>query len=176
MRYSKDHAIVLKKNQLLGDNVLITLFSQAKGKIVLKAYGVKKLNSRRMAHLETGNYIAFCAYEKENYATLTETELIYGYSKTRRSGDKLAYLFTYLFVLHRMLPENQPEGVFFDISLTFLKELNNQAEFSTKNLTNYFDALLLAGGFLSTDTQAVKGYDTMLFVEELIGRKISVIF
>ncbi len=174
MRYSKDFAIVLKKNQLLGDNILITLFSLSKGKIVLKAYGVKKINSRRMAHLETGNYISFSSYEKGQFSTLTETELIYGYSKSRKSGDKLAYLFTYLFVLNRILPENQPETAFFDISLKFLKTLNNKEEFTTKDLTGFFDELLFAGGFLSPERQAVKGYDTLLFVEELIGRKISI--
>lgn len=173
MRYSKDYAIVIKKNQLRGDNILVTLFSKTNGKIIVKAYGVKKINSRRKAHLETGNFIAFSMYKKGSNVTLTETELIYGYSKVRRSSEKLAYLFTYLFVLNRILPENQAEHDFFDITVKFLKSLNNKIEFTTKDLLLFFDELLYAGGFLSAEKSALKSYDTLVFVEELIGRKIN---
>lgn len=176
MRYSSDFGIILKKNQLLGDNILVTLFSLSKGKIVLKAYGVKKLNSKRMAHLETGNYISFSSYQKGAHTTLTETELVYGYSKIRKSSDKLAYLFTYLFVLNRVLPEDQPDTILFQNVKNFLKELNNSPEFTTKDLVRHFDQLLLTAGFLSPEKQSSQGYDTMLFVEEVIGRKVDVMF
>lgn len=176
MRYSNDFGIILKKNQLLGDNILVTLFSLSKGKVVLKAYGVKKLNSKRMAHLETGNYISFSSYQKGAHTTLTETELVYGYSKIRKSSEKLAYLFTYLFVLNRILPEDQPDGAMFTNTKAFLKELNNKTEFVTKDLINHFDQLLFTAGFLSPEKQNGAGYDTMLFVEEVIGRKVDVMF
>lgn len=176
MRHSSDFGIVLKKNQLLGENVLVTLFSLTKGKIVLKAYGVKKLTSRRMAHLETGNYISFSCYQKGAHATLTETELVYGYSKIRKSSEKLAYLFTYLFVLNRVLPEDQPEEVLFSAAKAFLKELNNSTSFVTSDLTRHFDDLLLAAGYLSDDKRNRADYDTLLFVEEIIGRKVNVRF
>lgn len=176
MRYSSDFGIILKKNQLLGDNILVTLFSLSKGKIVLKAYGVKKLNSKRMAHLETGNYISFSSYQKNAHTTLTETELVYGYSKIRKTSDKLAYLFTYLFVLNRVLPEDQPDTVLFQNVKNFLKELNNRPEFATKDLVRHFDQLLLTAGFLSPEKQSAQGYDTMLFVEEVIGRKVNVMY
>lgn len=176
MRYSSDEGIVLKKNQLLGDNILVTLFSLSKGKIVLKAYGVKKINSKRIAHLETGNYISFSSYQKGSYTTLTETELVYGYSKIRKSSEKLAYLFTYLFVLNRVLPEDQPEELLFRNAKAFLKELNNSSTFVTNDLIRHFDELLFAAGYLSDEKRNRADYDTMLFVEEVIGRKVSVGF
>ena len=63
-RYGKDEGIVLAKKNLLNGNRLVILFTKAHGKIVLTGYGVRKLTSRRLSHLETGNYIRISFHKK----------------------------------------------------------------------------------------------------------------
>src|SRR3989338_612406 len=172
-RYAKDRGFVIKKSPLMGDNVLITLFSMDRGKHIAKAYGLKKIKSRRASHVETGNLINFSSYEKSGYATLGQTELIYGYSKVRRSEIKLQLLFVYLFVLNKILHENQPEPALFSITTDFFKSLNNKSDFGMNDMLGFFRDLMLAGGFLSQEKLVSRSFDTLAYVEEVVGSKID---
>ncbi|MFS8160245.1 MAG: recombination protein O N-terminal domain-containing protein, partial [Candidatus Roizmanbacteria bacterium] len=60
MRISfSDEAVVLKKTKLQESTSSLVLFSKNHGKMRVSAYGVRTLTSRRLSHLETGNFIKF---------------------------------------------------------------------------------------------------------------------
>ena len=78
LRHGKDRGIVLKKTRLPNQNVSLTIFSEQSGKIFIFAYGIRKITSRRLSHLESGNYISFSFRIQDDRKYLSETELIFG--------------------------------------------------------------------------------------------------
>jgi DNA repair protein RecO len=173
-RYFNDEGIVLKKINLLKDDKLTTIFSKNYGKIVLLAKGIRKIISRRLSHLETGNLIKFSFYKKDNFYYLRETEIIYGYSKIKKSGRKLNTAYLIFFILNKILPENQSEPFIYNLTLNLLKKLNNEENFSDKELKNYLNEVLRTGGFINRLEIKNLSFDPIKFIENLINEKIKI--
>jgi DNA repair protein RecO len=173
-KYLRDEGIVLTKKNLLKDDKLIIIFSNNSGKIVLLGKGVRKITSRRLSHLETGNLIKFSFYRKGDYVYLRETEIIYGYSKIKQSATKTRFLYLLLFVLNKILPEDQKESTIFLKSLALLKLLNNKRDFQLDDLKNYLREILIIGGFISQNEAIKKEFDPIVFIESLINQKIKI--
>src|SRR3990167_2800737 len=131
----------------------------------------KKMTSRRLSHLETGNFIRFSYYTKEGYSSLRETELIYGYSKIKESPEKLDALYLIIFILNKILPEDQEEYEIYTMTHKILKELNNR-ETTMKDVEKFVMSLLEKSGFIDEKIKSDKSFDAISFVEELIGQKI----
>lgn len=168
-----DEGIVIRKRSLKDKNLLVTIFSKKLGKITLSAYGVKKITSRRISHLETGNYIRFSYYRKDSYFTLRETELIYGYSKIRVSETKLDVLFMLFFILNKILPEEQEEYKVYIKTLDILKNLNN-TDLKIKDIEAYLKDVLSVSGFIDQKRVIDPSFDVIKFTEDLIGQEIKV--
>lgn len=173
-RYRKDEGIVLAKKNLLKGNRLIVIFTQNHGKISLTAYGIRKLTSRRLSHLETGNYVRLSFYKKNTYYYLSETDLIYAYSKIKKSGKKLSLLFFFLTILSKILPENQSEQELFDIAIETLKAMNNHNDFNMHALIPYITACLQKSGFVNDEQTKNPSFNPIAFIEDLIGKKMTI--
>lgn len=173
-RYHKDEGIVLAKKNLLNGKRLVIIFTKQHGKIALTAYGVRKLTSRRLSHLETGNYISFSFYQKNTYYYLSETDLIFAYSKIKKSGSKLSLLFVLLSVLSKIVPAHQEEPELFAISTAALKNLNNRKEFAYRDLLSAVSELLEKSGFVSREQINSPSFDPIAFIEDLTGAKTKV--
>lgn len=125
-RKVKTEAIVLKKKNLPNNDYIFTFLSEEFGKIKLFAKGVKKITSKRLPHLQTGNLIEGLIYKKDNRFYLEETKIISFFSKIKSNSYKISQLYFYLFVLERLLPENQKEEVVYKQAKKFLIELSNK--------------------------------------------------
>src|SRR3989304_7106821 len=109
-RAFKSEGIVLKKRSLPSQDIIVTIFSKEMGKIRVLAKGVKKISSKRLPHLQTGNIIGVVIYhsiEKKLY--LQETALISGLSQIKKDSKKMSFLYFYFHLIDRLLPENQQE-------------------------------------------------------------------
>lgn len=175
-RHLKDEGIVLAKKKLLRRDLLIIIFSKNQGRMVLKAYGVRKITSRRRSHLETANYLRFSAYRRSSYWHLAETELIYGYSRIKKSAEKLSWLFILLTMLNKILPENQSAPAVFAIVLSWLKKLNNDRQLSSETLLAGLKVILREEGYINEEQLKKPSFDPLRFVEELIGYPLKKVF
>src|SRR3989344_569890 len=172
-RYLKDTGLVLAKKDFLIEGRLITIFTRNYGKIVLFAYGTQKITSKRIAHLETGNYITFSFYKRLGAYYLSETELLYGHSQIKKTPAKLTLLFLLFFILHNILAEGEKEEKIFDITLSALKDLNNNISFTMYHLSLYLSHILMVSGFLDQETAQESSFDVLHFIEDLVGRRIK---
>src|SRR3989339_1447299 len=120
----KTEAIVLKKRDLLNRDVLISLFSQNLGRLTVFAKGVKKITSRRSPHLQTGDLINVLVSHKNDHYYLQESQLISGFSELKKEEKKVKQLYTFLFVLDRLLPEQQKETKTYNLTKNFLIDLS----------------------------------------------------
>ncbi|HLL60739.1 MAG TPA: DNA repair protein RecO [Candidatus Nitrosocosmicus sp.] len=173
---TSDTGIILTKKNFLKNDKLIILFSETQGKIGLLAKGIKSITSKRLSHLETGNYIniSFTSPVGHTIAYLQETELIYGYSKIKSDSSKIKVMYQIFFILNQLLPEGQPEEQIFKKTLQFLKLLNNNDSITPNDLKNYLNSILISGGYVNTNQINNDYFDPNHFIEELIQKKVII--
>ncbi|OGK29275.1 DNA repair protein RecO [Candidatus Roizmanbacteria bacterium RIFCSPHIGHO2_02_FULL_40_9] len=169
--HDRDQGIILKKRSLLNNIVRITIFSEHHGKIVLSAYGIKKINSRRLSHLETGNFLKFSFQEKDSFFSLRETETMYGYSKIKSSPEKLHTMYLIFFILNRVLPEMEPEEATFSLTKNFLKKLNNK-EVNQHEIDECIINIFTLAGFID-ESRTFDGVDSLDLAEKILGERIK---
>lgn len=143
----KGEAFIIKKRRLLGNDILITFFSQEYGKIGLIGRGAGTLLSRRAPHIQTGNLINFVARRKDSYWYLAETDLISAFSKTKESETKLNQKYIFLSILDRLLAEEQKEEKIYIMVKKFFVNLAQDPEFKNSDVEAYLNLLLQYLGY-----------------------------
>lgn len=171
--YLNDEGLVLKKFILSDNDLLLTLLTKSRGKRIIRAYGVKKITSRRISHLETGNYIRFSLNKYHDRVTLGETELMWGYSEIKNSASKMELLYMLFVVLIKILPEEEAEEETFALVVNFLKKLNNEKEIASQSFDSTLNSLLLSLGYLDQKTVSLPLFNPISFIEDLTDRKID---
>lgn len=172
IRSLKTETIVLKKKDLLNKDVLISLFTQDLGRLTIFAKGVKKITSRRSPHLQTGNLINVLVSHKNDHYYLQESQLISGFSELKKDEDKVKQLYLFLFILDRLLPENQKEERVYNLTKRFLIDLSNPSEKKRCSLLYYLNKLMSLLGYIYED----KNFNELKSViEEIINEKIPLL-
>lgn len=165
----KTEGIVLKKKSLINKDFLVTIFSQEEGKIKVFAKGAKKITSRRLSHLQTGNLIEAIINKKDDRFYLQETRLISGFSKIKNSQIKLNYLYNFIFILERLLAENQRDFSVFRLLKRFLIELSENKNFDDRLTTKYINTLIQDLGYTKEN---LRSEELRSFIEEIINEKL----
>ncbi|MBI4225814.1 DNA repair protein RecO [Candidatus Roizmanbacteria bacterium] len=168
-RTIKTEAIVLRKRPLPNQDKIITLFTKELGKVVAFAKGIKKITSRRLPHVQTANLINAVLYKKDSRFYLQETDLISGFSQIKKNPHKIQLLYLFLFVVERLLPENQLETDAYKLVLKFLIELSETESQGSSLLTKYLNKVLKLLGYSKED----KSYEELRnAIEEIIHEKM----
>ena len=165
----KTEAFIVKKTNLLGKDLVITLFSKDQGKIKIFAKGIKKITSRRLSHIETGNLIEALIYVKNERFYLQESKLISLFSQTKKNKDKLKQLYLILFVLDRTLPENQREEGIYNELLRFIVALAKEKIPDEQLLLTYLNKFLKLLGY---SKEAMSFAKALVIIEEIISEKV----
>lgn len=168
-RILKTEVLVLKKKSLLNKDYLVTIFSQEEGKINVFAKGAKKITSRRLSHLQTGNLVEAILNKKDDRFYLQETRLISGFSKIKNNQNKLNFLYYFLFILERLMAENQRDFSAYNLSKKFLIELSEITNFTETELYQYINKLIQDLGYSKEDKSP---NDLRFFIEEIINEKL----
>lgn len=162
-------AFVLKKKQLLRQDLLITLFMKEMGKIRVLAKGVQKLTSRRVSGVETGNLIQATVHESAGVFFLSDVRLKSGFTVIKESEQKRTAVYLYFFILDRILPENQEEEKVYAYTKQFLVSLSKIDHFSDDFIGEHLYALLVALGYVR---HPLPYQDLIATVESIIHEKI----
>jgi len=170
-RSLKTEAIVLKKKDLLNKDVLISLFTQDLGRLTIFAKGIKKITSRRSPHLQTGNLINVLVSHKNDHYYLQESELVSGFSELKKEEKKVKQLYTFLFVLDRLLPEQQKETKTYNLTKNFLIDLSKSVK-SDIITVKYLTDIMMQLGYMD---QKVSYPELKSLIEEIINEKIPLL-
>lgn len=173
MIHITDVGIILKKNKYKDSHSILTIYTKSYGKISLLCYGVKKITSKRLSHLETGNYIKFYARSACERNVLVESELIWGFSKIKNNYIKLDYLYQVLRMICSLLPEKQEEQGLFLMLISYLTKLNNTTLYSTVKPDLFHKEILYYLGYIDKRMYANVFFEPVEFVSNMLGRKIS---
>lgn len=171
-RAFKSEGIVLKKRNLPSQDIIVTIFSKEMGKIRVLAKGVKKISSKRLPHLQTGNIIEGVIYHSsEKRLYLQETTLISGLSQVKKDPKKMSFLYFYFHIIDRLLPENQQELEIYDAVKRFLIDLS-KSKATISLLEKHLNILLKKLGYINKDGSLDELHK---LVEELMNEKVSLI-
>lgn len=123
----KIEGFVLRKKILLNKDIFITIFTKDAGKIAVIAKGVRKITSKRSAHIQSGNLIKAEVFSKNDINYLSSTEIISGFLNLR-SLENNRYIYTILSLLDKLMPEGLSEPYVYIKIKKFFVSLSKQDE------------------------------------------------
>lgn len=123
-RYSNTIGIVINKRKVHESDLLITLLTPNKGKILALAKGVQNIKSNRLGSLQLGNTIKAQIYTKNENAWISEAQSVTQFLQKEKSLTQINLLFYFLEILNHFIADNQQiEGVF-PISQKIIQAIN----------------------------------------------------
>lgn len=116
--------IVLRRRNINESDKLITFYSKYKGKITAIAKGVRKIHSRKAAHLEIFNLIHAYLVKGRSLDIITEVITIQSYPNIRISLKRLSRTYLVLEEIDKLCPEGMANIQIFNELLKVLEHLN----------------------------------------------------
>lgn len=168
-RLVKTDALVLRKRSLMDKDIMLTLFTKDYGKMTVVAKGVKKLTSRRSAHTQTGNLVSLELYTKSDRYYLQDTNIISAFSQIKIDHEKVNYLYQMLFIIDRLLPEQQTEPEIYNIAVRFLIYSSKSQKIAPEKFAGYLHDIIRVLGYGTEDSNLT---DILRNIEEIINEKI----
>lgn len=168
-RHIRIEGWVLKKKSLPNQDKVITLFTHEFGKMVVFAKGVKKITSRRLPHLETGNLIKAFVNQKDHLFYLDQTTLRSGFTAIKDDETKTSFLYFFLFILERLLPENQEEPEIYILAKKFFVELSKGSAMKRERLTWYLNQNLLLLGYTHKE---LTFHEAVMQISEIVNENL----
>lgn len=126
----KFKGIVVKLNEYKDADKLASIFSLENGKISAKFTGVKKDTAKFKAIAQPFTFAEFTASFKGQYATITSADLIDNFSNILSNYNKTICGYIVLDMLKTLLPNQKQEKDIFVLTLSSLKNIEEQEEFS----------------------------------------------
>lgn len=166
----RTHSYILRKRNLPNQDIALTLFSTDLGRVRVYAKGIKKLTSRRLPHIQTGNLVDVLMSKRNDRWYLQETTLVSGFGEVKKSKEKLSTIYTTLFILDRLLPEEVAEPQLFQALTKFYIQISqDEDKKNTEHLQTLLNHLLMNLGYISKKQPLYELYEV---IEGLIHEKL----
>lgn len=160
--------MIKRRNSGEADRIL-TVFTKEQGKIFIKASGVRRIRSRRSAHIELLNYVHLQLYKANGWPIVTEAQVIEDFSAIKRDFAKIGLAYHFCELIDGLCPENQEVE---DIFRLFERTLQRCAkEEHSDALGKEFEMKLLS--MLGYGTESTVSFNTHAFIENIMERKLK---
>src|SRR5258708_18004605 len=111
--------MIIKRRDFGEADRILTVMTRDYGKIKIKAAGVRKITSRRAAHIELLNHTILHLYKGNTFALLTEAKMLADFSPIKENFDKVGLAYHLCELVDGLCPENQENrNVFFLLQKT----------------------------------------------------------
>ncbi|NCO88613.1 DNA repair protein RecO [Candidatus Roizmanbacteria bacterium CG2_30_33_16] len=161
--------IVLRKRQLLRSDLQFTIFTEEIGKINIFAKGIRKITSKRLPNLQTGNLIKIQINQHNNAFYLQTAQLISALSSIKQRSEQIEQLYLLFFILDRLLPEAQRENEVFKEVISFIIKFSKEIRFSNNFLHQALKNIVNILGYPS-EANDINGLITE--IEQIISEKV----
>jgi len=109
-------------------DVILSLLTKNRGKLLAQAKGLRKITSKRLGALQTGNLVKGQIHQKGDFLVLGDVELVKAPLKLRRDLVACGMVLTMSELINRLLPERQEnESVYYLFEKT-LKDLKKEVK------------------------------------------------
>lgn len=169
MRSYRLEGIIIKRKDFGESDRILTVLTKHQGKIKLIAKGVRKINSRRAAHIELLNQSVLTVHDGK-FPTVTEAETFNHFAGLKNDLRRAAFAFYICELLDGLLAEHQESKAVYDLALNVLEKL--EITDNPKALISKFEQeILISLGFWPQQQAAIQDSDQ--FIEDIIERKIK---
>jgi len=170
----KTEAIILKRTNFGEADRYVSLFTRSKGKIAGVAKGIRKISSRRAAHLEMLNHSKLHLTLRRNIYYIDGAESISSYRELREDIAKIHLAYQCCELIEKLSPEGMPNVQVYDVLLLALNHINNLTDkvtisYSDRIIERFFSRVLMEYGYISKD----QPIDVMNYAQQIIGRKFN---
>lgn len=177
MRTYKTEAIVIKRRNVGEADRLITVFTRDHGKLSLKAKGIRRVPSRRSAHVELLNTATLTVYAASRYPILTEATAIETFSNLKEDLQKIGLAYHMCELVDGLCPENQEHHqVYFLLKNTLHRLMRCGVEANQESLLviHAFEVeLLTLLGYWHKPQSTSQSLDTQSFIENILERRLK---
>ncbi|MFH1833051.1 MAG: DNA repair protein RecO [Candidatus Levyibacteriota bacterium] len=170
MRNFKTEGIVIKRRNFGEADRILTVFTKRRGKIQIKALGVRKITSKRSPHVELLNYSSFSLHQGRSLPILTEAQTLEDFSQIKDSLIKVGFCYHICELIDGLCPENQENSMVFPFLLATLKRLSNQEKIV--EIIHEFEINLLVHLGYYKHSALNKDFDSSAFIERVLEKKL----
>lgn len=171
MRSYKTEGIVIKRRNFGEADRILTVFTKRQGKIVVKAIGVRRINSRRSSHIELLNHSFLALHKGQSLPILTEVETIEDFSGIKKNLTKVGFAYHICELIDGLCAENQENKTVFALLLETLKRLSKEEDVA--DIIYGFEITLLINLGFYPRMRFVQNLNTQVFIEQILERKLK---
>jgi len=175
MRTYRIEGIVLKRQNLGEADRILTVLSKEFGKISIRAPGVRRIKSRRSAHIELLNLSQLTLYSgsKTFMPIVTEAQALEDFSEIKKNLCKIGYAYYICELVNGLCADSQENrSVFFHLKAT-LSALNQTS--NALDLVKKFEKDLLRELGFWSEAKLLQTQDSRIVMERLLERKLKAI-
>jgi DNA repair protein RecO (recombination protein O) len=171
MRSFKVEGIIIKRKNYGEADRLLTVLTKNNGKIQVKATGIRRIPSRRSAHVELLNHSVLSLYRGKTYAILTEAQAIDNFSPIKDSLEKMGLSYHLCELIDGLCAENQENTKVFYLLKDSLSTLCINNTSANSSVREFEIELLTILGYLPH--RLADRFDTRDFIENILERKLK---
>lgn len=150
----------------------MTVLTRHHGKLSVKASGVRKITSKRSAHIELLNHTSLGLYVGSKFPVLTEAEAISDFSAIKNDLTKVGFAYHLCELVDGLCPEGQEQQAVFDLLKKTLDRFSGDEEIAV--IVHDFEVSLLSLlGYWHGSPEASLSMDTQSFIENILEKKLK---
>jgi DNA repair protein RecO (recombination protein O) len=172
MRNYKTEGIIIKRRNIGEADRLLTVFTKDQGKLLVKASGIRRIPSRRSAHVELLNHTALTLYKGQGHPVLTEATALDNFSAIKEDLTKVGYAYHLCELIDGLCPENQENEIIFTLFKNTLQRLATDDDI-LHTLHEFEIELLTLLGYWNSNTRTSSNFNTHDFIESILERKLK---
>lgn len=174
MNSFKTEGIVVKRRNFNEADRILTIFTKNKGKVTVKAKGVRRIASKRSPHTELLNYGVFNLYQaggESSMPILTEVETIENYSDLKKDLKRIGLAYHFCELIDSLCAENQENEEIFILLNQALKKISDDNRLDLISYRFELKLLKLLGFY--RETAILQADETQEYIESILERRLK---
>ena len=171
MQVYTSEGIVLKRRNSGEADRLLTIFTKDQGKLQIKAVGVRKITSRRSAHIELLNHVTLSLHKGKAAPILTEAVTVENYSDIKSDLRRVGLAYHICELIDALCAEGQEQRGIFYLLQNILADISKEGNILQKMYDFEIELLHQLGFYPKTEIQ--KDFNPSYFIESLLERKLK---
>lgn len=172
MHHLRTEAIVIKRKDYGEADRILAVFTRDHGKMQIKARGIRKIPSRRSAHVELLNNSLISLYKGKSLPTLIEAQMLDDFSPIKNDLTKVGLAYHICELVDGLCPDGQDNDNVFYLLRNVLSRLATEDD--TVAIVHEFEIELLSLlGFWNKHNQLSANLDTQHFIENILERRLK---
>ncbi|MBI4096950.1 MAG: DNA repair protein RecO [Candidatus Levybacteria bacterium] len=172
MRTFRTEGFVIKRKNMGEADRMLTVFTKEHGKIQVKARGIRKIPSRRSAHVELVNRTLISVYKGHKIPVLVEAQMIEDYDEIKRDLNKIGFAYHICELIDGLCAENVEQARIFYLLKKVFERMRRDEDLAP--IIHDFEIQLLTElGFWNKSSALSARLDTKNYIENILERRLK---